>query len=115
MKKRIGSLLLAIVTLVCVTTSCSDGYVDYDLYGSISGTVIDPTTNEPIQSASVAINPGSSNTYTSYDGTFEFDNLVGGTQYTVQAQKPGYSFDTKTTTVIPGDNVIVNLYISKNQ
>ena len=89
--------------------------MDYDLYGSISGTVIDLDTHEPIQSASVSILPGSTNTYTSYDGTYEFIELNGGSQYTVQAQKPGYSFDTKTTTVIPGENVIVNLYICKNQ
>lgn len=113
MKKRIGSLLLAIVTLICVTASCSDGYVDYDTYGTISGTVIDLDTHEPIQSASVSILPGSTNTYTSYDGTYEFIELDGGKRYTVQARKDGYTTDRKETTVVAGHNVNVDLFLKK--
>lgn len=115
MKNRIGSLLFAIVTLVCVTASCSDGYVDYDTYGTISGTVIDMETREPIRSASVNILPGSTNTYTSYDGTYEFIELEGGVRYTVQANKDGYLSDRKETTVIAGRNVNVDLFLKKDE
>lgn len=115
MKKRIGFLLLAVATFVFVTTSCSDGYVDYDTYGTISGTVIDMETREPIRSASVNILPGSTNTYTSYDGTYEFIELEGGSRYTVQANKDGYLSDRKETTVVAGRNVNVDLFLKKEE
>lgn len=113
MKKRIGSLLLAIVALVCVTASCSDGYVDYNTFGNISGTVIDLDTGVPIQSALITLSPGGLNTYTGYDGSFDFLDL-DAKQYTLTAQKPGYEVNRKTVTIIPGDVVNVSLVMKKS-
>lgn len=113
--KKCGFSIMALTMLLCLVTSCGDGMVEYDTYGSISGTVIDLDTHQPIQSATVSIIPGSTNTYTSYNGTFEFIGLEGGEQYTVQAQKEGYTADWHEATVIPGSNVNVDLFIKRNQ
>ena len=112
MKKRIGSLLLAIVTLVCATASCSDGYVDYDTYGSISGTVVEQGAG-PVQDALVTLKNGGQKVYTGYDGSFEFIDLEGGRQYNVWAQKDGYYSDNATVTIIPGRSVNVDLVLRK--
>ena len=113
MKKRIGSLLLAIVTFVCVTASCSDGYVDYDTYGSISGTVVEQGVG-PVQDAMVMLKPSGQKVYTGYDGSFEFLDLEGR-QYNVWAQKDGYFSDNTTVTITAGGNVNVDLVLRKKQ
>lgn len=115
MRKKSFCLFAVLAMLFCFTTSCGDGFVDYDIYGSISGIVIDRDTHEPIQSAYVSIIPGSTNTYTGYDGSFEFTGLIGGVNYTVQAQYEGYLAGRKSTTVIAGDNVNIDLLLEKKQ
>lgn len=114
MKKRISLFFMACAMLLSFTSSCDDGLVDYDTFGSISGTVIDLDTGDPIQSATVTLSPSGKNTYTGYDGSFEFLDL-DARQYTVTAQKTGYQTNRKTVTTIAGDNVNVSLTLKKNK
>ena len=112
MKKRIGYLLLAFVTLVFATASCSDGYVDYSTFGSISGTVLDKDTGDPVSSALVTVTPGGYNTYTGFDGTFMFLDLEGSS-CTLRVQKTGYRTNSKDVPIIPGNNNNVVLIIER--
>lgn len=112
--KRINSLLFACAMLLCITTSCDDDFVDYDVLGSISGTVIDVDTHNPVQSATVTLSPSGYNTYTGDDGRFEFIDL-DARQYTVTVQKTGYVTNRKTVTTIAGGNVDISLTLQKNQ
>ena len=105
---RTNALFLVCIILVCATTSCSDGFVVPNVYGSISGTVVDRNTHEPIQNVLVTIKPSGQNTLTGYDGTFEFLDLEAH-QYEVWAQKEGYATEHKTINVIAGKNEIVSL------
>ena len=114
MKTRIVFALIACVMLLCFTTSCESGLVDYDVYGSISGTVIELDTGEPVQQATVTLSPSGKNTYTGYDGTFNFVDL-DARQYTVTVQKTGYITNRKTVTIIAGGNVDISLTLQKNQ
>lgn len=106
------------ITFIClmamfgVITSCTPE--TYDTYCTISGTVIDLDTGEPIQQATVTLSPSGLNTYTGYDGNFEFLDL-DAKQYTVTVQKTGYSANRKTVTTIPGNVVNVSLTMQKNQ
>lgn len=113
MKKRIGSVLMACAMLLCFVTSCDDGMVDYNVFGSISGTVIDVDTGNPIQQATVTLSPSGMNTYTGDDGHFEFLDL-DARQYTVTVQKTGYQTNRKTVTTIAGGNVNISLTLKKN-
>ena len=113
MKTKFSLLLMACAMLLCFTTSCSDGLVDYDTFCTISGTVIDLDTGDPIQQATVTISPSGMNTYTGYDGTFEFLDL-DARQYTVTVQKTGYITNRKTVTTIAGGTVNVSLTMQKN-
>lgn len=110
--KRISSLLLACSMLFCIITSCSDDLVDYNVLGSISGTVIDVDTHDPIQSVTVTLSPSGYNTYTGDDGRFEFIDL-DARQYTVTVQKTGYVTNRKTVTTIAGGNVDISLTLQK--
>lgn len=104
---------MACAMLLCFVTSCDDGMVDYDVFGTISGTVIDVDTGNPVQQATITLSPSGLNTYTGDDGHFEFLDL-DARQYTVTVQKTGYKTNRKTVTTIAGGNVDVSLTMQKN-
>lgn len=113
MKNRIGLVLMACAMLLCATTSCDDGLVDYEVFGTISGTVIDMESGDPVPQATVTLSPSGMNTYTGNDGHFEFLDL-DASQYTVTVQKTGYQTNRKTVTIVAGGNVDVSLTLQKN-
>ncbi|MBQ6097315.1 MAG: carboxypeptidase-like regulatory domain-containing protein [Bacteroidales bacterium] len=107
MKKLLSVLLcLAFAGL----TSCT--HTEYDLFGNISGTVIDVDTGEPVQQATVTLSPTSKNTYTGLDGQFEFHELESQ-QYTVTVQKTGYQANRKLVNVNPSETTNVALVMKK--
>lgn len=113
MKKSLISLFIALASLICLATSCSDPY-EYNTFGAISGTVIDVDSGEPIQGALITLSPGGFNTYTGYDGSFNFLDLEAK-QYTLTAQKTDYAANRKTVTTLAGETVTVSLVMRKNK
>ena len=102
---------LLIMALIALATSCEP--VIYDTFCTISGTVIDLETGDPIQQATVTLSPTGYNTYTGDDGHFEFIDL-DARQYTVTVQKTGYVTNRKTVTTVAGGVVDFNLTLQKN-
>ena len=98
--------LFLIIVLIALATSCDP--VTYDTFCTISGTVLDLDSGDPIQSAVVTLTPGGYNTYTGSDGCFEFLDLDAG-RYTVMAQKTGYVTNHKEVTAIAGSVVPIKL------
>jgi len=70
---------------------------------SISGTVIDKSTGEPIPVVNIKISPGENSTVTGSDGFFQFDNIENG-DYTLTASKEGYK-DVSVSVTVSGSNV----------
>ncbi len=106
-------MLLTFVALTCIMSSCG-GDLEYDSSGKISGTVIDMDSGEPIQNALITLSPGGLNTYTGYDGSFEFLGL-DAKQYAITAQQTGYAANRKTVTIKAGEYVIVSLVMQKSK
>lgn len=104
-------VFLFIIAMTALTTSCEP--VVYDTFCTISGTVIDLETGDPIQQATVTLSPTGYNTYTGDDGHFEFIDL-DARQYTVTVQKTGYVTNRKTVTTVAGGVVDFNLTLQKN-
>ena len=104
-------VFLFIIALTALATSCEP--VVYDTFCTISGTVIDLETGDPIQQATVTLSPTGYNTYTGDDGHFEFIEL-DARQYTVTVQKTGYVTNRKTVTTVAGGVVDVSLTLQKN-
>lgn len=102
---------LLIMALIALATSCEP--VIYDTFCTISGTVIDLETGDPIQQATVTLSPTGYNTYTGDDGHFEFIEL-DARQYTVTVQKTGYVTNRKTVTTVAGGVVDVSMTLQKN-
>ena len=77
-------------------------------YGTITGTVYDETTGEPVEGANVTANP---TTITGPEGTYSL-NVVPGT-YTVTVTKEGYVTNTTEVTVGPGETRTIDFIISE--
>ncbi len=107
----------ALLLVCCAMLGCGkedDTNTLTDNYGTISGTVIDLDTSEPIQKATVTLSPNNYSVFTDDDGQFEFLDL-DARQYAVTVQKAGYITTRKTVMSIVGGNVIISLTLKKNQ
>lgn len=102
--------LFLLLTLVALVTSCEP--VTYDTFCTISGTVIDLDTGDPVQQATVTLSPTGYNTYTGNDGHFEFIDL-DARKYTVMVQKTGYVTNRKEVTPVAGAVANINLTLQK--
>ena len=98
--------------LLCVSTSCNDDLDDYSVLGTISGTVVDVVSGDPIQNATVTLSPSGKNVFTGSDGSFEFLDLEAR-QYTLTVQKTGYESNRKQVTTVAGGVVTVQLTMKK--
>ena len=104
--------ILAFALGILVLAACQP--VTYNTFGTISGTVLDFETGTPIQNAAVTLNPTGKNAFTGSDGYFQFNDL-DPQQYTVRAQKDGYSTDSKTVNVHAGETESITISLRKNQ
>ena len=93
-----------------MATSCEP--VTYDTFCTISGTVIDLDTGDPVQQATVTLSPSGYNTYTGSDGYFEFLDL-DAQQYTITVQKTGYVTNRKTISTVAGSVKEIKLTLQK--
>lgn len=108
MKKILTILLMSLPLLFL---SCSKD--EYDIYSTVYGIVSDATTGEPIPGVTVQLSPGGDTKLTGSDGYFEFNDLTSQ-QYTITAQKPGYSTNRKSITAVPGEKNPVNITLAKS-
>ena len=83
-------------------------------YSEIVGQIIDADTGDALENASVSLSPGGYSTVTGNDGYFDFHDL-DVTQYTVIAQKQGYSTNRKTVQTIAGEVVNITITLSKKE
>ena len=95
-------MLMALVMMV----GCEP--VTYEVFATVSGTVVDATTMEPIEGVSVLLSPSGKNAVTKADGRFEFAE-VDAMQYTITVQKSGYSTNRKLVNAIAGETTDVSI------
>lgn len=103
----------SIILLCALIGYCACNPITYEVFSSITGTVVDDTTMEPIEGVEVSLSPYHGNSKaTKSDGSFEFTNLEAG-QYTIVVQKPGYNSNKKTINAIAGEKVETIITISR--
>lgn len=105
-KLRLFALLLILISFV----SC--GPIEYNMFGTIEGRVLDYDTNEALEYVSVQLSPGGKNVTTSIDGTFAFEDLDAG-QYSLTVQKNSYETNMKTVNVIASETTDVTITMKK--
>jgi len=109
MKRILSILSLLAVAMFC---ACSSDIAEEATTGSITGSVSDRTTGEPVATVNVSISPGGSSTVTGSDGTFTFRNLDEG-NYTLTITKEGYKQSSSTVSVHAGDPTSAHLLIER--
>lgn len=110
MKTKIFMAVVALL-LVCGFNSCSKDE-DFNVFGSIYGSVVDDTSGEPISGATITLSPSGRTQTSGTDGMFEFKD-VDPMQYTVTVQKPGYNTNRKIIKVDAGDPTGANVSLHK--
>jgi hypothetical protein len=78
--------------------------------GSITGTIRNANSSNPIAGATVTLNTGPS-TQTNSSGVYTFGNLDAGS-YTVTASAPGYANNSAPATVTAGQTTTVNINLT---
>lgn len=109
MKKLILSIV-SCLGLSMILPGCSP-VTDYEIYGSIKGTVVDYDTGMAIAGANIMIVPGNQTVMSDVNGSFEFLDLDSG-QYTLSIQKSGYQANRKIVDVITGETVNTAISLS---
>ncbi len=83
------NLVLGLVFLLAVGDSCSNGVVGVQDYGSVTGRVLDATTNRPVPNAIVSVGSIFTATADGY-GAFTMPRIPVGSQ-SVTARAPGFT------------------------
>ncbi len=102
--------ILAILFILIALGSCSEDTVSVPVTGSISGTVIDKETGDPLENAKITTNPGSSTVFTDALGEFLLSNILVD-DYSVQADLDDYTTGFESVTVLEGLTSTVALEI----
>lgn len=90
-------LLLLLAGVLCM--SCQREI--YEIYGSLSGVVVDADGSAPLRGVKITITPGGTSQVTAEDGTFSFEELIPQ-EYTVNFTKEGYHSATQKVSVKAG-------------
>ena len=80
---------LILISLLLMSASIWMGCNKEKQYGTITGTVTDAVTGEPINNANVKLNPRGKTTLTGNDGSFQFNDMFEG-YYSLSISKIGY-------------------------
>jgi hypothetical protein len=83
------NLVLGLVALLLMGDSCNNGIVGVQDYGSVTGRVLDATTNRPIATAILSVGSLFTATADGY-GAFTMEHIPVGLQ-TVTARMPGFT------------------------
>ncbi|MDE6295945.1 MAG: carboxypeptidase-like regulatory domain-containing protein, partial [Muribaculaceae bacterium] len=108
--KRLGSSLILLISILIA--GCSSDLEETVLLGSISGSVSDITTGEPVASANVMLTPGGTSVVTGSDGSFAFEKLESG-EYNVEVSKEGYTSTSGKVTVKSGENTFLHMMVGR--
>ena len=106
--KKLKPFALSLILLSLV--SCNP--IEYDMFGTIEGKVLDIDDNKAIENVYVTLSPSNKNTMTDPNGKFTFSEL-DAKQYSVTVQKNGYETNVKTINVIASETSSVTITMKK--
>jgi uncharacterized protein YjdB len=109
MKALLNPCTLLFLALTVLCSGCAKDAID--VFGSISGVVKD-AQQQPIEGVSVSINPKGVIKSTGKDGSYSFVSLESK-EYTLTYAKDEYITVSKTTTVQPAINNVLDVHLDK--
>jgi len=103
-----------------VTATISSGYVAFvegngsaQVNGSITGTVVDAKTKQPIEEAMILLDGAKKGVTTGRTGAFRLSNVPVG-NHVLHIRKVGYSKRTESVTVTDGDPVTLSVALEQS-
>ncbi|WKN42136.1 carboxypeptidase regulatory-like domain-containing protein [Tunicatimonas pelagia] len=104
---------LVMVTAILLSVACQETTIEPELFGSISGLVMDDT-DQPLTSAIIATIPPTAITMTDSSGQFTLEAVPEG-EYTVTAEKGGYLNENTSILVNAAQATQLVVYLTKRQ
>ncbi|GAB2631171.1 carboxypeptidase regulatory-like domain-containing protein [Belliella aquatica] len=105
-------LILFIILFACI--SCEDEQFGIDKFGSISGTVVDGETYEPLSGVLITTSPASTTVLTDSAGNFSFDKIREG-DINLSARKKEFLTQTVNVAVFPDENTFSTFFLLKDE
>lgn len=100
---------LLLISAIVLFSACSKR-IAY-LTGNIQGIVLEASTGTPLANCTVTLNQLGLSAITGSDGTFRIVNIEGGT-WTIQVSKANYTACSSSITVVPGEEKVIDLFLS---
>lgn len=95
-------------------TSCEEDMFDVDKFGTISGTVVDGETYEPISGVMISTSPSSTTLLTDSTGNFQFERVVAG-EVVLTARKKEYLTQSVNIAVFERENTAATFFLLKDE
>ncbi|UAB74545.1 carboxypeptidase regulatory-like domain-containing protein [Mesoflavibacter sp. SCSIO 43206] len=111
MKNHIFKIFFTISALV-LFCACSEETITITGQGTLTGKVVEKSTNIPLENVKISTNPNTSTIFSDSEGNFQISNIDVG-DYSVKAEKEGYivKFEGATIQESVSANVIFELEI----
>ena len=111
-----NNYILISILFLGLLFSCSEESVSDIQYGSVSGTVVDAKSFEPIANVKVFSSPNSSIVFTDDNGNFNVSDVPIG-EYSFQAKKDGYvtKFEPCTVTQNANTKIVFEIDVATSQ
>lgn len=106
--KKISFLLFVIASMAGVSCTTDEP----EIFTTLHGVVTEAETAECIGGVTITLSPGGNTQVTGSDGRYEFPDL-DARQYTVTAQKTGYSTNRKIIETVSGEATEANISMRK--
>ena len=103
----VARTIMVVMVAIISLSSCSNDD-EYNFYSTLYGTVSDSKSGNPINAATIVLNPSGKTTISGADGRYEFADL-DVMQYMVTVQKDGYLTNRKTVTLVSGESVCADI------
>ncbi|HEY6906576.1 MAG TPA: carboxypeptidase regulatory-like domain-containing protein [Ignavibacteriaceae bacterium] len=111
-KLRYSGKILFVLSLLLLS-SCKEDTIEPELYGSISGIVMDQANSTAIEGASITTSPPTSSILAGQDGKFIIDNIPVG-NYTITAEKSGYLKGSVSVSVRDNASTEAVIFLAKD-
>ena len=106
-------LIVLSVLLSLLLNACDEDNFEPELFGSISGIVLDAETSAPIEGASITTGPPTNAIVSGSEGMFKLENITID-EYTITAKKTGYKTGSVNISVREDETANATLLLEKN-
>ncbi len=110
---RLKNIPLITLSFMLILSSCKEDTIPIELFGNISGIVLDADDNTPIIGASVTTSPPTNAIVTDNSGKFEYLNIAVGS-YTITISKNNYVKNAVSVQVNDGETTSPIILLNKS-